>query len=151
LFSGVSVLATVWFLGLTFSAGPIPEVSRLIKQSSILHVLDLVFPRPPPFMSGVQGALASAPYPPIFSGLEQPILPSSAPLPSDVNTAGVRTARNAVYKVEGRGCGGIVSGSAYPIAANYLVTNAHVVAGTTGTVVSQDGVRPRPAVVVLFD
>jgi S1-C subfamily serine protease len=58
-----------------------------------------------------------------------------------------------VYRVEGRGCGGVVSGSAYPVAPGYLVTNAHVVSGTSNTTLSQDATRVDGihATVVLFD
>jgi S1-C subfamily serine protease len=70
-----------------------------------------------------------------------------------VNTSGVASAAEVVYRVEGRGCGGTVSGSAYPVARGYLVTNAHVVSGTTNTLVSQDTPRATAfrATVVLFD
>jgi S1-C subfamily serine protease len=54
-------------------------------------------------------------------------------------------------KVESRGCGGIVTGSGYPVAPHYLVTNAHVVSGTAGTTVSQEGGRKSAARVVIFD
>jgi len=152
LFSAFAVLSVAWFLGLTFSRGPSPEVGRLIQQSSILRSLDVLFPRPPGFLSGVGGILAGVPFPPAFAMLEQPAQDSLQP-PGSVETPGVAAAKRSVYRVEGRGCGGQVSGSAYPVAPGYLVTNAHVVSGTANTKVSQDAGRPGgvPATVVLFD
>jgi S1-C subfamily serine protease len=152
LFSLFSVLSVAWFLGLTFSQGPSPELARLIQRSPILRSVDVLFPRPPGFLSAVRGILADVPFPQTFAGLE-PALPQPLAPPASVNTAGVQSAAEVVYRVEGRGCGGVVSGSAYPVAKGYLVTNAHVVSGTTSTTLSQDATRISGirATVVLFD
>jgi S1-C subfamily serine protease len=152
LFSLFTVLSVAWFLGLTFSQGPSADLGRLIQRSTVLRSLDVMFPRPPGFLSGVRSVLAGVPFPQTFAGLE-PALPQALQPPSSVNTAGVNSATQVVYRVEGRGCGGVVSGSAYPVARGYLITNAHVVAGTSNTVLSQDvtGQRGIRATVVLFD
>ncbi|HKF19177.1 MAG TPA: MarP family serine protease [Candidatus Dormibacteraeota bacterium] len=152
LFSAFAVLSVAWFLGLTFSRGPSPEVGRLIERSAILRPVDVLFPRPPGFLTGVSGILAGVPFPPAFAVLEQPPLDSLQP-PASVDTPGVTAATRSVFRVEGRGCGGQVSGSAYPVAPGYLVTNAHVVSGTANTRLSQSAGRPGgvPATVVLFD
>jgi S1-C subfamily serine protease len=147
-----TVLSVAWFLGLTFSQGPSVDLGRLIQRSTVLRSMDVLFPRPPGFLSGVRGILAGVPFPQTFAGLE-PALPQPLSPPASVNTTGVQSAAEVVYRVEGRGCGGVVSGSAYPVAKGYLITNAHVVSGTTNTVLSQDatgrsGIR---ATVVLFD
>jgi S1-C subfamily serine protease len=152
LFSLFSVLSVAWFLGLTFSQGPSADLGRLIERSTVLRSVDVLFPRPPGFLSGVRGILAGVPFPQTFAGLE-PVLPQTLQPPASVNTAGVQSASEVVYRVEGRGCGGVVSGSAYPVARNYLITNAHVVSGTSNTVLSQDatGRSGIHATVVLFD
>jgi S1-C subfamily serine protease len=151
LFSGIAVLSVSWFLGLTFSRGPSPDLARVVQQSVILRRLDTFFPRPPGFTSGVQQVLAGVPFPQTFAGLAPP---SAQPLelPASADTPQVRAAEASVYRVEGRGCGGVVSGSAYPVAPGYLITNAHVVSGTSGTTLSQaSGTRRVNATVVLFD
>jgi S1-C subfamily serine protease len=150
IFSGVAVLSVSWFLGLTFSRGPSPDLSRLVQRSVILRQLDTLFPRPPGFTSGVQQVLAGVPFPQTFAELAPP---NAEPLqlPASVDTPQVRAAEANVYRVEGRGCGGVVSGSAYPVAPGYLITNAHVVSGTAGTTLSQAGGRRFNATVVFFD
>jgi S1-C subfamily serine protease len=152
LFSAFTVLSVAWFLGLTFSQGPSPELGQLIQRSTILRSADVVFPRPPGFLSGVRRILANVQFPETFAGLE-PVLHEPLQPPASVDTPGVQAATAAVYRVEGRGCGGVVSGSAFPIARGYLITNAHVVSGTTNTTLSQDSTRTGGirATVVLFD
>jgi S1-C subfamily serine protease len=150
LFSGIAVLSVGWFLGLTFSRGPSPDLAQLVQRSVILRQLDSVFPRPPGFLSGVQRVLAGVPFPQTFAGLAPPAA-QPLELPASVDTPQVRAAQASVFRVESRGCGGLVSGSAYPVAPGYLITNAHVVSGTAGTTVSQGTGRHLNASVVLFD
>jgi S1-C subfamily serine protease len=147
--SGLAVLAVMWFLGLTFDRGPSPELSRLIQGSAVLRGLDHVAPRPPSFLSAVERTLAGVPFPQPFAVLAPEITP--LPPPASIDTDGVNRAIAATWKVSGRGCGGLVTGSAYPIGPQYLVTNAHVVSGTTQTRVSRDDRGELPASVVLFD
>jgi S1-C subfamily serine protease len=151
-FSGVAVLSVMWFLGVSLYRVQNVDLASMIQQSSILRVLDVALPQPPAFLAGVERDLANVPFPQTFApGFE----PSVAPLqlPASADTPGVRAAETMVYRVEGRGCGGIVTGSAYPVAPHYLVTNAHVVSGTAHTTVSQGpaGSRGVPATVVFFD
>jgi S1-C subfamily serine protease len=152
LFSGLAVLGVMWFLGTALDRGPNPDLARLIQNSALLRVMNRTLPPPPAFLAGVESDLANVPFPSAFlPGGE----PSEAPLqpPASADTAGVRAAASQTYRVEGRGCGGIVTGSAYPVAPHYLVTNAHVVSGTSRTTVSQGlpGARGLAASVVLFD
>jgi S1-C subfamily serine protease len=63
----------------------------------------------------------------------------------------VAHAAQAVVKVTGLGCGGLVTGSGFPVGNGYVVTNAHVVSGTkTHTIYSASSAQ-MPATVVYFD
>lgn len=128
--SGFAVLLMCWFLGLSFSRGPILEISQQLQRSFVLRSLDAVAPRPPAFLASVQQVLAGVQFPPVFAGLE-PTLPSALPVPSSVNTAGVNRAADQVVKVSSLGCGGLVTGSGIPLGNGYVATNAHVVSGTS--------------------
>ena len=152
LFSMAAVLVVCWFLGLSFSRGPSPAAARLIQRSAVLRFLDAYAPRPPGFLAGVEQVMAGVSFPATFSGLE-PILGAPPPLPSQVDTPGVERARLATVEVQsiGVGCNGIITGSGFPIRANQVLTNAHVVAGTRNTVVILADGRRRPATVILFD
>lgn len=151
-FSMLAVLSVCWFLGVSFSRGPSPDVARLIQRSTILRFLDGALPPTPSFLAGVQQVLAGVPFPSAFAGLE-PDLPGSLPLPPTIDTPGLRRAQIATVKVvsDGVGCSGKVSGSGFPVAGNHILTNAHVVAGTRNTVVVATDGRVLPATVVLFD
>lgn len=143
--SAIAVLAMCWFLGLSFSRGPSQEVAQLIQRSTVLRTLDAMAPRPPAFLARVQGILSGVTFPPVFAGLE-PTLPAPLPIPASVDTPAVKHASQLVVKVTGTGCGGLVTGSGFPIGNGYVVTNAHVVSGTgthrvetaSGTVMKSD-------------
>ncbi|MFN2463134.1 MAG: MarP family serine protease [Candidatus Dormibacteria bacterium] len=151
-FSIFTVLATSWFLGLAFKRGPIPPISSAIEKSAILRRIDALFPRPPGFLGGVEQIIAGVPYPKVFDAIANPNLPGPVTLDPAIatNPAVVDAARRTV-KVRSFGCGGEVFGSGFPVAPEYIASNAHVVAGTHGTtVLLQDG-RVLSARVVLFD
>ena len=80
-------------------------------------------------------------------------LPSALQVPANVDTAGVRSAEAVTVRVTGRGCGGLVTGSGFPVAAEYVITNAHVVSGTSNTSIQVPGRggRSLAAAVTLFD
>jgi S1-C subfamily serine protease len=150
--SGFMVLSTAWFLGQAFHRGPSPALAQAIQQSALLQRMNQVAPEPPGFLAGVEKTLAAVPFPQTFVPGLQPSLPQPLKVPAEVNTAQVTAASETVYRVEGRGCGGLVTGSAYPVAPGYLATNAHVVSGTHGTrVIRDDPAASYDAQVVLFD
>ena len=149
-FSTLAVLTIMWFLGLSFSRGPSVEVAQLIQKSVVLHQLDSIAPRPPAFLARVEGILSGVSFPPVFAGLE-PTLPAPLPIPASVDTSGVNSAAQAVYKVTSLGCGGLVTGSGFAIGDGYVVTNAHVVSGTRTHRVQTPGGDELAATVVYFD
>ncbi|TMC53162.1 MAG: MarP family serine protease [Chloroflexi bacterium] len=148
--SAFAVLLMCWFLGLSFSRGPSPEIAQQIQKSVVLHGLDSIAPRPPPFLASVEQVLAGVQFPPVFAGLE-PTLPGALPVPASIDTPGVKQADQNVVKVSSLGCGGIVTGSGFPLGSGYVITNAHVVSGTTSHGIQKvDGTTLR-AEVVYFD
>src|SRR2546423_9766281 len=150
IFSTLAVLSVSWFLGLSLARLPSPQLSSAIQRSAVLRALDSVAPRPPGFLARVEAIIAGVNFAPVFSGLE-PVGPSAQPLPSSVDTQGVRNAESETLKIQGFGCGGIVFGSGFPVGPGMVLTNAHVVAGTQGTTVRNSAGRSLSAPVVLFD
>jgi S1-C subfamily serine protease len=149
-FSALAVLSVSWFLGLSLARVPSPPLSSAIQRSSILRTLDSFFPHPPAFLARVEAIIAGVNFPAAFAGLE-PIAPSPLPLPASVNTPGIQAAASETLKIQGYGCGGIVFGSGFPVGPGMVLTNAHVVAGTQGTMVRNPNGGGLSARVVLFD
>ena len=149
-FSTVAVLAVCWFLGVSFSRGPSQDVAQLIQRSTVLRALDTLAPRPPAFLAGVEGILAGVSFPPVFAGLE-PNLPGPLPVPVSVSTPGVKAAAQVVVKIAGAGCGGLVTGSGFPLGNGDIATNAHVVSGTSGIRIQTPNGTEYRATVVFFD
>ncbi|MDQ2922913.1 MAG: trypsin-like peptidase domain-containing protein, partial [Candidatus Dormibacteraeota bacterium] len=133
-----------------FSRGPSEEIAQQIQRSVVLHALDNFAPKPPGFLASVQGILAGVSFPPVFAGLE-PALPSPLPLPTSVDFPGVVHAAQSVVKVAGFGCGGLVTGSGFPVGTGYVVTNAHVVSGTSKHSIQTPGGAQMSGTVVFFD
>jgi S1-C subfamily serine protease len=152
LFSVFSLLATAWFLGLAFGRGPIPVVAQSVQSSRILKALDSAFPRPPAFLAGVEQIIAGVPYPRVFDAIANPDLPGPVTIdPAISNDPAVIAAAKETVKIKSLGCGGEVFGSGFPVASDYILSNAHVVGGTHNhRVIIPDG-RSLAADVVLFD
>jgi S1-C subfamily serine protease len=150
--STVAVLMMMWFLGLSFSRGPSADVAQLIQRSVVLRELDSLAPPPPDFLARVEGILAGVSFPSVFAGLE-PTLPAALPVPkpSAVDVPAVSDAAQAVVKVTSLGCGGLVTGSGFSIGGGYVVTNAHVVSGTSSHHVLTPNGDDLQATVVYFD
>lgn len=150
IFSLLAVLAVCWFVGLSFNRGPTQQVARLIQRSVILRTLDAIAPRPPAFLARVQQILAGVPFPSAFSTFE-PLISQPLQIPSSADTPGIRASAGETVRIVGHGCGGLVFGSGFPIRSGQILTNAHVVAGTSGTHVNTPGGATYAATVVLFD
>lgn len=148
----LAVVMLVWFLGLSFNESTDSALSSVAQRSGILRAIDQVAPQPPGFLGGLEHTVAAVPFPSTFFPGQTAGLPGPLSVPQDAPTSAVQATAREVFRVEGAGCGGLVTGSAYPVAPDYVVTNAHVVAGTSATRVMQDqrGIN-LDATVVAFD
>jgi S1-C subfamily serine protease len=146
----LGTLAGAWYLGLTFKDSPATALNRQIQDSTILRALDSTAPRPPAFLASLQKLFNGSGFPNPFATIAPEILPP-VPTPSNVNTVGVQQARGLVAKVLSQGSCATEAGSSWPVAPDYLVTNAHVVAGGDRFQVQTLDGATRDATVVLFD
>jgi S1-C subfamily serine protease len=147
----LGALAAAWYLGLTFSQSAWVSLDNQISGSTIERALDGVMPRPPAFLAIIGNLLHPGNFPNPFSTiLNVPQAPVA--VPPLVNTPGIRRAASVTSKVIAVGCnGGAEAGSSWPLAAGYVVTNAHVVAGSSSVQVQTPGGGHYFATVVVFD
>jgi S1-C subfamily serine protease len=116
-----------------------------IQRSAILRGLNQLLPPSGPILN------ALARFDPLPS-VRGPAADVPAPTRGILATAGVRRARPSVVRIIGSACGLGVEGSGWVAGADLVVTNAHVVAGESDTVVEPDGRPPGVhASVLAFD
>jgi S1-C subfamily serine protease len=139
-------LGIVWIAGaaLLQSLGS-NALRRDIEQSTILRALDSNLPPSGPIL----GALEKIDPLPSITG---PPADVSAPTDAILAAPGVTHAIASVVRITGQACGVGLEGSGWAAAPDVVVTNAHVVAGETNTLVQRGGIgaglRTR---LVLFD
>lgn len=140
----------VWLAGGLLAAGPVPRLAQIAQNSAAVRGLSGVLPPPTEIAAGLGDALDASGLPDVFVGLE-PLPAEPVELPGDpmARAIGERAAQSTV-KVTSNACGAQLTGTGFAIAPDYVVTNAHVVAGARATRVALGGTL-RDAVTVLFD
>ncbi|MDE3069116.1 MAG: MarP family serine protease [Acidobacteriota bacterium] len=140
-------LGVVWVVAAVVAQAPSTSSLRsAVQRSAIVRTLNELMPPSGPILS----ALARLDPLPRISG------PSTAglapPLPALARTEAVRVASRSVVRVLGTACGLAIEGSGWVAAPDLVLTNAHVVAGESDTVVEVGGEPPElTARVVEFD
>lgn len=127
---GIIGLAFVWFSAALLPSVPSIEFRQAVRDSKIIAWLDGSLPPTTNIISWLESSLAQTKLPEILSDLEPKISNTKANVPDIANFNGVIAAsRDSVVEIEGRSCNGVGIGSGFIVAPNYIVTNAHVVAG----------------------
>ena len=144
------VLAIVWLLLPTLAA--VPGLSaRLARGSLVARTIDRVAPPAPDAADTVRRLVGGTGFPQVFEALRPaPDLgppPASLSLSPEVQAA----VATSTVKVEATACSRLQQGSGFAAAENIIVTNAHVVAGESRTVVIRPDGRRRAATVIVFD
>jgi S1-C subfamily serine protease len=145
LLSAAIALGIVWIGAAVAAEAPgQAALRRDIARSVILGELNSVLPPSGPVLN----ALARLDPLPSISGPS----PDVAPPPAGIaHAAAVRAAEPSVVKILGTACGLGVEGSGWVAGPDTVVTNAHVVAGETDTVVRPLGRSTLPAQAIAFD
>ena len=150
----VSVL--VWFLAGAVRGGSQTPLARAIGTSRIISTIDRLVPaQTGRLFAGYQSVLDREGFPRVFEGVRaEPIAPIAPPDNQLEFGAGVARAAMSIVKITGvaSSCNREQEGSGWVVAPERVVTNAHVVAGTTSENVRIGGAgRSYDAHVVLFD
>lgn len=135
--AGSAVAATMAILSawvLSVPARRSPQLAASVKNSVILRAVDVVLPPPPDLIAGLGGLLNHTGFPEVFQQLNPSLAPGVDPAPAALaNDREILSSARRTFKIESEGCGGLVNGSGFSVSPKYVVTAAHVVAGTTGT------------------
>lgn len=147
----VMVLLATWFLAFNLVQGPFPTLSRQIRGSAVVSVLDRTLPRPPALLAQVRTFLNRFGFPEVFADLPPaPAGPVRGPTEGEI-AAAVDAADQSTLKIVGHACDRIQEGTGFIVSSNHVVTNAHVVAGVRRPQVQQHGGGTFEARTVLFD
>jgi len=140
-------LGVIWIVAAVLAQAPdVSSLRNAVQRSSIIHVLDGVLPPAGPILNALSRL---DPLPHINGPSTTGLAP---PLPALARGPAVREASNSVVRVLGTACGLAIEGSGWVARPDLVVTNAHVVAGESDTVVEVGGEPPeRPAQVIGFN
>jgi S1-C subfamily serine protease len=139
-------LGIAWIIGaVALQSTNSQPLRQDIQRSAILRELNQLLPPSGPVLH------ALARFDPLPS-VRGPAAEVPPPTRGILAAPGVRTAERSVVRIVGQACGLGIEGSGWLAAPGLVVTNAHVVAGETDTVVQVDGHPPDlAATAVVFD
>ncbi len=139
-------LGVAWIIGaIALQASGSARLRKDIQNSAILRELNVLLPPSGPFLH----ALARLDPLPSVRGPAADVAP---PPRGIVAAPGVRGTERSVVRIVGSACGLGIEGSGWVAGHDLVVTNAHVVAGETDTVVQISGQPPGlPAHALVFD
>ncbi|HEY2763569.1 MAG TPA: MarP family serine protease [Pseudonocardiaceae bacterium] len=151
---GMAALVVAWLVALPLTSSAYPGLVAGVRDSRVLRVVDTVMPNTLRQLPDELTKLLDV------SGFPNVLGPfSSTPItdvgpgdPALADSPVARKARSSVLKVRGRApsCSRALEGTAFVIAPDRVITNAHVVAGTSEvSVETSDGVMS--AEVVRYD
>jgi S1-C subfamily serine protease len=140
----------IWLAGGLLAAGPVPRLAAQVTNSAVVRAIDGVLPPPTEIAVRLGRLLDASGLPDVFVGLEPQAAPPVA-RPDDPRARAIaRAAEASTVKVSAQACGAISSGTGFAIARDYVVTNAHVIAGGRTIRIAAGNVA-RDASAVLFD
>lgn len=143
----------IWLVGGLLALGPVPRLAEAAQTSTAVRTLNAVLPPPTVIAADLGELLDSTGLPDVFVGFD-PLPRPPVDRPSDARARAIGApAEASVFRVSAATCGMASSGSSAVVATGYLVTNAHVVAGSGpgGLKVADAGGDQWDAQVVLFD
>ncbi len=144
-----SVAVALWLL--TPAASEVPGFSRMVRQSSILTLIDDVTPRPPDTITALRGVIGNTRFPQVFEDLRPS--PELGPPPEffAMGQDVLDRVTASTVNVESFGCGSRFEGSGFTVQPGIVITNAHVVAGAEDLRVRRPDGTIRGASVLAFD
>jgi S1-C subfamily serine protease len=153
-----AMLIAAWLLATPLSSASSPEVAKAVKGSAVMPAVKTAMDSfAPAFVRALPGRFAAvlddSGLPEVLSPfVNTPVVPVSPPDPVTLGTPVVSSVVGRTVRIDGKApnCGRALEGSGFVAAADEVVTNAHVVAGTSEVTVTAGG-HQLPATVVLYN
>jgi S1-C subfamily serine protease len=150
---GIQALLIVWLTGALLAEGPLPSFAQAAGNSTVVRAMSTVLPPPTEFAGELRTWLDASGLPDVFVGFE-PLPAPAVERPGNAMAEAIAAGAEAsTLKVAAATCGLSSLGTGFVVRSDYVLTNAHVVAGASGTgirVATLDG-RLLDGVPVLFD
>jgi S1-C subfamily serine protease len=155
----ITALVVAWLIALPLATSSNVALSSALKSSSVLSTVDSVMPTPVRALPNeLRSMFDASGFPDVLSPFSStPVAEVPAPSPELVKDPIVARARASVLKIRGRApsCSRALEGTGFVIGAERVMTNAHVVAGTSEVSVevpkSGGGSQTEAARVVYYD
>ena len=143
-------LLVIWLAGGILATGAVPQLGQQAQTSKVIRAVAIFLPPPTEIVIQLGKVLDESGLPDVFLGLER--LPAApVDLPDDPLAQALgRAAAASVPRIQADACAIRSTGTGFVAASGYVVTNAHVVAGS-GSVNVQTTSEAFPATVVFFD
>jgi S1-C subfamily serine protease len=141
----------VWLIGGLLASGSELRIAQIAQTSTVLRALDRVLPPPTEVALELGQLLDDSGLPDVFVGLD-PLPAPPVDRPDDPTARAIAAlAASSTARISAQTCGATISlGSGFLVAPGYVVTNAHVIAGSRTIRVSLGG-QLVDAAAVLFD
>lgn len=155
----VTVVVAAWLLALPLASASFPGLAAGIRGSEVLRAVDNVMPAGAKLLPNeLRQLLDSSGFPDVLSPFTKtPITEVGPPDPALASSPAVQAVAGSVLKIRGRApsCARQLEGTGFVIGPQLVLTNAHVVAGTSDAGVEIKGRRNKitelSAEVVLYD
>jgi S1-C subfamily serine protease len=126
---GAQALLILWLAGGLLAVGPMPRLAEWAQTSTIVRALNATLPPPTEFATELGRLLDASGLPDVFVGFE-PLPAPPVERPDDPQARAIAAVAEAsTVRVVAVTCGFQSSGTGFVVAREYVVTNAHVVAG----------------------
>ncbi|MDT4983378.1 MAG: hypothetical protein QOF95_868 [Pseudonocardiales bacterium] len=153
----LSVLLVAWMVAVPLASSPYPSLSSAAVNSRIVRGVNDVMPQDVRSLySSMRTFLNQSGFPPVFGDLPNTRIIKVAPPDATLSPAveaRVQQAHKSVFKIYGEApsCNRGIEGSGFVYAPHRIITNAHVVAGTTQVRVAISDTETVPATVIVYD
>jgi S1-C subfamily serine protease len=150
----IAVALVAWLVAVPLASSSMPWLAKSVRDSVVLGSIDQLMPAPARALShALRETIDTRGFPDVFEGLTPTRVRDVAP-PDEALAVHpiVAEVSQSVVKVRGSApsCGRRIEGSGFVYAPEYVMTNAHVVAGTGSVAVELAGQR-YDSVVVVYD